>query len=99
MNRREIYRWEMAGAAFVIIAGSALHFVFEWSGGFRPVAWLAAVNESTWEHFKLGFWPALSLCLGGALRLEGEKARKFLDRQGRLSLDDADCDRDDLLRL
>ncbi|MBN1938214.1 MAG: hypothetical protein JW843_01410 [Candidatus Aminicenantes bacterium] len=58
MSRKEIFRWEAAGAAFIIIAGSALHFVFEWSGGFRPVAWLAAVNESTWEHFKLGFWPA-----------------------------------------
>jgi len=77
MNRREIYRWEMAGAAFVIIAGSALHFVFEWSGGFRPVAWLAAVNESTWEHFKLGFWPALLFAFAELFVWKGRKPANF----------------------
>jgi hypothetical protein len=25
----------------------------------RPVAIIAAVNESVWEHLKIGFWPAL----------------------------------------
>ncbi|MBN2206842.1 MAG: hypothetical protein JW742_05515 [Candidatus Aminicenantes bacterium] len=59
MTRRSVALWEAAGAAFIVVAGSALHFVFEWSGGWRPIAWLAAVNESTWEHFKLGFWPGL----------------------------------------
>lgn len=59
LPRRTVALWEAAGAVFIIAAGSALHFVFEWSGGWRPVAWLAAVNESTWEHFKLAFWPAL----------------------------------------
>jgi hypothetical protein len=61
--RKTIAAWEAAGAAFIVIAGSALHFVFDWSGGWRPIAWLAAVNESTWEHFKLGFWPALFFAL------------------------------------
>lgn len=63
LTRRAVGTWEAAGAAFIIIAGSALHFVFAWSGGWRPIAWLAAVNESTWEHFKLGFWPALLFAL------------------------------------
>ena len=36
-----------------------LHFVFGWSGEWRPLALIAAVNESVWEHLKLGFWPAL----------------------------------------
>jgi len=59
MAKKIILRWELGGIAFIVILGSLLHFVFEWSGGALPVAWLAAVNESVWEHLKLGFWPAL----------------------------------------
>ena len=54
-----LLRHEMVGAIFIILAGSALHFVFGWSGGWRPVALIAAVNESIWEHLKLAFWPGL----------------------------------------
>ena len=41
----------------MVVAGSALHFLFEWCGGWRPLAVVAAVNESVWEHLKLAFWP------------------------------------------
>lgn len=51
--------WELCGIVFVIILGSALHFAFALSGEWRPLAVIAAVNESTWEHLKLAFWPAL----------------------------------------
>jgi hypothetical protein len=57
--KKGILRWELGGIAFIVVLGSVLHFVFEWSGGAIPVAWIAAVNESVWEHLKLGFWPAL----------------------------------------
>ena len=56
---RAILRWEIAGTIFIIVVGSALHFVFGWTGGWRPVAAIAAVNESIWEHLKLAFWPGL----------------------------------------
>ena len=56
---RAILRWEITGAIFMILAGSALHFVFGWTGGWRPVALIAAVNESIWEHLKLAFWSGL----------------------------------------
>jgi len=57
--KRSILRWELGGIAFVIILGGALHFVFDFSGEWPPLALIAAVNESVWEHLKLGFWPAL----------------------------------------
>ncbi len=57
--KRSILKWELVGIAVIAIAGSLLHFVFEWSGGLAPVGAIAAVNESVWEHFKLAFWPAL----------------------------------------
>jgi len=58
MNRQFLI-WELVGAAFIVIVGSALHFAFAWSGYWRPVALIAAVNESVWEHLKLAFWPGL----------------------------------------
>lgn len=45
----------------VISSGSLLHFAWEWSGRSPVVAAFAATNESTWEHLKLAFWPALAL--------------------------------------
>ena len=57
--RRSILCWELGGIAFTIVLGSVLHFAFEWSGRATAIAPIAAVNESVWEHLKLGFWPAL----------------------------------------
>ena len=55
--------WEMSGALFIILLGSILHFLFDWSGQWTPVALIAAVNESVWEHLKMVFWPGLIFAL------------------------------------
>ncbi|MEM2122007.1 MAG: DUF6512 family protein [Candidatus Bathyarchaeia archaeon] len=57
--RKSILRLEVFGIFFIIILGSALHFAFELSGRNPIIGVLSAVNESIWEHLKLGFWPAL----------------------------------------
>jgi hypothetical protein len=59
VSRLRILSWELAGAAFACGAGSALHFAYAWSGEWPPVALVAAMNESVWEHLKLAFWPTL----------------------------------------
>jgi len=46
---------------WVLLTGSLLHFVFDWTGRLELVAPFAPVNESVWEHVKLAFWPALAL--------------------------------------
>jgi len=56
---RSVLKWELIGIAIISILGAILHFVFDWSGQWEPLGVLAAVNESVWEHFKIGFWPAL----------------------------------------
>lgn len=56
---QKIKHWEIWGAVITVIVGSLLHFVFDWSGRKHGVALFAAVNESTWEHLKLAFWPTL----------------------------------------
>lgn len=51
--------WELFGAVFISLIGSLLHFTYKWSGEYKPLALISAVNESTWEHLKIAFWPAL----------------------------------------
>jgi hypothetical protein len=63
MERRRILFFELVGIVFIIIFGSVLHFTFEWSGSQAVVGVFSAVNESVWEHFKLGFWPAVVFAL------------------------------------
>jgi hypothetical protein len=73
---RAIFRWEITGAVFVILVGSALHFTFAWTGEWRPIALVAAVNESIWEHLKLAFWPGLFWSLLAQKRI----GSRLLDR-------------------
>lgn len=63
MDKRRVFFFELAGIAFIVVIGSLLHFTFEWSGGHPIVGVFSAVNESVWEHLKLGFWPALAFTL------------------------------------
>jgi hypothetical protein len=56
---RSVLRWELVGIIVISVLGSLLHFAFEWAGGWKPLGVISAVNESVWEHLKIGFWPAL----------------------------------------
>ncbi len=42
-----------------LVLGTLLHFTYEWSGKNVIIASFSAVNESTWEHLKLVFYPML----------------------------------------
>jgi len=58
-SKKQILIWEIIGVITIIMLGGPLHFLFEASGYWRPVALIAAVNESIWEHMKMFFWPGL----------------------------------------
>ncbi len=58
-RKRNAFIYELLGMIFIIIFGSILHFTFELSSHQPVVGVFSAVNESVWEHLKLGFWPAL----------------------------------------
>jgi hypothetical protein len=62
-KRKRILFYELAGIVFIIVFGSILHFTFEWAGNQAIVGVFSAVNESVWEHLKLGFWPAIVFAL------------------------------------
>jgi hypothetical protein len=62
-DRAGILRWEAAGALFIIIAGSLFHSFYGWFGPSRLVAAFFPVNESVWEHLKMGYLALLLFSL------------------------------------
>lgn len=58
------YRKVLVLAGIILgILGALLHFVYDWSGQMRLVGLFVPVNESTWEHMKLFFFPMLAISL------------------------------------
>lgn len=57
MKKNKILKFTIFSGIFVMILGTLLHFTYEWSGNNTFVASFSAVNESTWEHLKLLFFP------------------------------------------
>ena len=56
--KRTVWLWQLSGFAFTSLCGTLLHFLYEWTGSVW-VAPFSGVNESTFEHMKLLFWPLL----------------------------------------
>ena len=55
--KRSIGAWELLGFGVTSLGGTLLHFLYDWLGSAVLVAPFSGVNESTWEHMKLLFWP------------------------------------------
>ena len=62
MKQRSIF-WQAAGFALVTFGGTILHFLYDWTGGNTLISPFSGVNESTWEHMKLLFWPLFLFAL------------------------------------
>ena len=58
-SQEKIIKFEIFSIILVSILGVLLHFVFEWSNSNPVVGAFSNVNESTWEHLKLLFYPML----------------------------------------
>ena len=57
--KRSIGLWQLWGFAVTALGGTLLHFLYDWLGKPILAAPFSGVNESTWEHMKLLFWPML----------------------------------------
>ena len=57
--KRPFGLWALWGFAVTSLLGTLLHFLYDWLGGAPWIAPVAAVNESTFEHMKLLFFPML----------------------------------------
>ncbi len=54
--KRNIHIWQLIGFVAVSIGGTLLHFLYDWTGS-TYAALFSGINESTWEHMKLLFFP------------------------------------------
>ena len=72
MKQRSIL-WQAAGFALVTFGGTILHFLYDWTGGNILVAPFSGINESTWEHMKLLFWPLFLFALVQRLFFKDQK--------------------------
>jgi len=57
--KKSVGLWQLMGFAVTALGGTVLHFLYDWLGGAKWIAPFSGVNESTWEHMKLLFWPML----------------------------------------
>jgi hypothetical protein len=55
-NIRGLLAWQASGFLFIVAAGSLFHFFYGWFGPSKLLAAVFPVNESVWEHLKLGYW-------------------------------------------
>ena len=56
--KKRFFTSQFLGFFIVSALGVLLHFLYEWTGESLLVASFSGVNESTWEHMKLFFFPA-----------------------------------------
>ena len=64
-NRTNLIKFQIFSAIFAIILGTILHFTYNWSKNNSIVGLFSAINESTWEHLKLLFYPMLITAITG----------------------------------
>ncbi len=57
--KRSVALSQFLGFGVTALLGTLLHFLYEWWGNAFWIAPFSGVNESTWEHMKLLFWPML----------------------------------------
>ena len=55
-NNRLQRPWSIAGFTVISALGCTLHFAYAWTDQSPFIAPFVPVNESVWEHLKLGLW-------------------------------------------
>lgn len=59
ISMKSLKSYMIKGVIFVFILGTLFHFVYDWSKSNILVGLFSPINESTWEHTKLIFFPML----------------------------------------
>ncbi len=77
MSEDKLSRSSLIGAAAVFLLGSINHFIFEWTGRCPFIGVFTSVNESTWEHMKLFFFP-FAFYIIAEFFIYGHKIKNFL---------------------
>ncbi len=61
--KQNLFLWQISGFAVTALGGTLLHFLYKWTNENILIAPFSGVNESTWEHMKLLFFPMFIFAL------------------------------------
>ena len=64
---KSILKFEIFSTIFIFIMGTFLHFAYNLSNNNTIVGIFSSVNESTWEHLKLIFFPMTLTAIIGSI--------------------------------
>ena len=62
-SERRLKSMEIVSCLISLTGGVLLHFLYDWSRQSPFAACIAPINESTWEHLKLLFYPLLLMSI------------------------------------
>lgn len=71
-NDPRLSKWCLWGFWMILFTGSFLHSLFPLTGKPLWMAWLTPVNESVWEHLKMGFYGVLLYAIPEYFFLKGK---------------------------
>ena len=71
--KRSIGLWQLWGFGVTSLGGTILHFLYDLLDGAVWIAPFSGVNESTWEHMKLLFWPMFIYAAAQSIFFERQK--------------------------
>ena len=78
-SKNKLLKFQIFSVLFTWILGTILHFTYDWSNQNAIVGAFSAINESTWEHLKLLFFPMLITTIIGYFYLKPkEEYKNFL---------------------
>ena len=61
--KQNLSLWQFGGFVFTTLGGTLLHYLYEWTNQSVLAAPFSSINESTWEHMKLLYFPMLIFAL------------------------------------
>lgn len=82
MKQQDLRLWQFCGFAFTSIGGTLLHFLYDLTGQSTVSALISGVNESTWEHMKLLFFPLLFFAVVEAIAFREKKGFAWVKLAG-----------------
>jgi hypothetical protein len=62
-DKGKVIGWCITGFFIIVILGSLFHFVYNWTGKAYLIGAFVPVNESVWEHLKMGLWAVITFSI------------------------------------
>ncbi|MBE6643930.1 MAG: hypothetical protein E7612_00965 [Ruminococcaceae bacterium] len=80
--KRTVWLWQLFGFAITSLCGTLLHFLYDLTNKAVWAAPFSGVNESTWEHMKLLFWPMFIYAILQSFFFKGYKNFRCVKLRG-----------------